>query len=403
MITNDNQALQNDQIGPNFGNPPPAPIPPPVAPAPAPVVPPVPSAPTGPGPGIVSSSDATKVLDQGGADLDNMTSQSDPYLEYLQKQANNLQNGTDETNSGSEKVDIANATTQASNLQNKVQSDYARYKAGLETLGIQSGLASIAPDLQAGRLLQAANDETTKIADIQQKEDYAIAKAKQARQDKDAVTLKSTLSEIAQIKKDKAQAIKDQMDKRSRDITIANSLSTYAYKSLQDLPDEKKEAFILQTAKDNDISPAALIAALAKEDDTQKKFDLGIKLQEKALNKASTPAAAKPLSTAALNYIKKQNPLVDLGYGDTQDDADAALSAAQEVQSGVKTAFNNPGLVRNGRYTFDYINNVLNNLPQGVNRVAFLTSIRDRLALGSDKNAKQYGITPEERAEIIAS
>lgn len=389
-------ALVNTQVGPATGA---AAV---AEPKVNPVVAPAPVAVDRPNPGIVSSTNARNVLDQGGSELDTMTSQPDPYLEYLNKRATSLQQGTDTTNEGEQKASISNATTEGANLQKKVQDDYAKYTAGLETLGIQSGLAQMAPDLQAGRLLQAANDETTKIADIQQKEDFAIAKAKQARQDKDAVALKSTLSEIREIKKEKAQVLKDQLDKRSRDITIANSLSTYAYKSLKELPPDKQEAFILQTAKDNDISPAALIASLAKEEDTQKKFDLGISLQEKALAKANTAGNPKPLATAALNYLKKNNPLLDIGFGDTQEDVDAAMAASKAVTTGVTAAFNNPALVRNGRYTFDYISNALANLPPGVSRIGFLRTIKDKLALGSDKNAKQYGLTPEERTEILA-
>lgn len=398
-----NSQDQSSVLQPNIG---PASVP--IAPKVNPAIPPAPvpvveEAAPRPNPGIVSSTDARTVLDQGGADLDRMNTQADPYLEYLQKQANDLRMGTDTRNEAEEKVDLANATAEAGRLQTKVQDDYARYKAGLETLGIQSGLASIAPDLQAGRLLQAANDETTKISEIQRKEDYAVAKAKQARLDKDAAALKSTLTEIKEIKKEKAQALKDQLDKRGRDITIANSLSTYAYKGLKELPPEQQEAFILQTAKDNDISPAALIAALAKEEDTQKKFELTTALQQKALNKSGTAASSKPLSTAALNYLKKNNPILDIGFGDTQEDVDLAMNAAKEIQTGVKAAFSNPALVRDGRFTYEYIQNALANLPMGISRVGFLKSVgTDKLAVNKWKNAKNYGITEDEWQELIS-
>ncbi len=389
--------LVNDQIGPGSF---PAPTLEPVAPrvasdvqvaAPAKII--------NPNPGIVSSTAARNTLDQGGAQLDKITTQPDPYLEFLQKQATGLQNGTDTTNAGEEKNAVATATATGSSLQNKVQNDYAAYKAGLETLGIQSGLAQMAPGLQAGRLLQAANDETSKLQTIQQKEDFAIARAKQARQSKDSITLKSTLAEIAQIKKDKESAIKDVIDKRSKDITIANSLSTYAYKTLKDLSPDKQEAFILQTAKDNGISPASLVAALAKEEDTQKKFDLTTSLQEKSLNKAVTGTTDKPVTTAKLNFLAKNNPLIDADLTNTESEVNAYIQAAKNWTDAVNTDFKDKTNVGpQGFFTYDYGNKLISNLPEGINTVEFVKANRSKF----NNHLDQYGLTADQISKINA-
>ncbi len=262
-------------------------------------------------PGIASSTDATNSLNNDGNQLDKMTNQPDPYMEYLQKKANTLM--TTESQPGLEEK---NAAAQGGRLQEKTQADYTAYKAGLETLGIKSGLSRYAPELQADRMIQAANNETAKIQEIQDKEDLAIAKAKQARLDKDATALKETLGEIRQLKKDKADELQRQLTRRTQDATVAGNIATYAFKQLQTLPDEQKETFLLQLAKDNQISPATLAAALAEEQDRQTKFNLTTSLQEKALNKAdSGPKLTVGDASSDLdNAIKNNNILGDDGY-----------------------------------------------------------------------------------------
>lgn len=397
-------ALVNTQVGPAQ-----APVVAPVAPT-TPTEPVVnPTIPPPANPGIVSSTQAQNTLDQGSADLDNMTNQPDPYVEYLQKQAAALANGTDTTNAGTEANDISTATTNAASLQNKVQSDYASYKAGLETLGIQSGLASMAPDLQAGRLLGAANDETTKIQDIQQKEDLAVAKAKQARINNDAVTLKDTNAEIEQIKKDKADAITQAQQKQTHDFSVANDLSTYAYKTLQTLDPDKQEAFILQTAKDNDISPAALTSALAKEQDTQTKFNLTTALQEKSLDKQSSDAEDKPLSPGALKSLAAENPLLDLSYGVSSADATKYTQFAKGLTDSIDKDFSDPAnLGPQGYLTFAYgqkLSDIIDNNDTGVSKVALFTQLYDdgkiTPSLLKNDNYKGYGLTEAEAKKVM--
>ncbi len=359
-----------------------------------------------PNPGIVSSTMASNTLDQGGSTLDKMTSEPDPYLAALEKQVSGLQAGTDTTNAAAEKNDIATATTQASNLQNKAQSDYAAYSAGLQTLGIQSGLAEVAPELQAGRLIGAANDLTTKIQGIQKQEDLAVAKAQQARQTQDAVSLKDALAEIDSIKKEKQAAITQQLTQQTHDITVAKSVAPYAYKTLQSLPPEKKEAFILQTASDNGISPTALTNALASEQDTQTKFNLTTALQEKSLDKSTED---KPISQTQLNDIGAKNPLIDTTYGLTSQDVQNAISFAKGATDAINTDFKDPAnLGPQGYFTYDYIkNSVLPNLPTGINKVAFMTQLYKNgqitPSLEKDDNYANYGLTKSEADQILAN
>ena len=208
-------------------------------------------------PGIMSSSSANSSLMQDGNKLDQMTNGQDPYMEYLQKKANGLM-GADSQPGADEK----NAASTAFKEQQKTQNDYAAYKAGLETLGIQSGLSQGAPSLQMDRMLNAANSETQKLADIQDKEDFAIAKAKQARLDNDAKTLKDTLSEINQLKKDKAAELENQLTRQSKEFDVAMQHAPAAYATYMSLSGDKQEAYINQYATELGISPKNFVDAL---------------------------------------------------------------------------------------------------------------------------------------------
>ncbi len=231
-----------------------------------------------PNSGIVSSTQARNDLTQGSNQLDTFTNTTDPYLEYLQKQYQGLQDHPSEI-SAEEK----SATNRYSRLQQKTVDDFNNYKAGLETLGIQTGLSQYAPGLQADKMINAANAETSKLAEIQDKEDYAVAKAKQARMDKDSKALKDSLEEIRQYKKDKADELQQQLNKRTQDITVANSAATYLYKELQKMSPDQRENLILETANQLNVNPATLIQALSREQDDQYKFKLTTDLQRKSL------------------------------------------------------------------------------------------------------------------------
>ena len=221
-------------------------------------------------PGIMSSSSANSSLMQDGNKLDQMTNGQDPYMEYLQKKANGLM-GADSQPGADEK----NAASTAFKEQQKTQNDYAAYKAGLETLGIQSGLSQGAPSLQMDRMLNAANSETQKLADIQDKEDFAIAKAKQARLDNDAKTLKDTLSEINQLKKDKAAELENQLTRQSKEFDVAMQHAPAAYATYMSLSGDKQEAYINQYATELGISPKNFVDALVAWNSKKKSSGTG--------------------------------------------------------------------------------------------------------------------------------
>lgn len=345
-----------------------------------------------PNSGIVSSGPARRDIYTSGARLDQMTSQVDPYLEYLQKRMMNLQN-----NPSGPSAEEKNASVEAGRQKTALEEKFNKYKAGLESLGIQSGLSRYAPGLQADKLINADKAEAEALQTIQEKEDFAIAKAKQARLDNDAKTLKETVDEIRQIKKDKADELQRQLNKRTQDITVANSIATQAYKQLQSMPADQKEEYLNALADQNNIDVGTLVAALAKEQDDQYKFRLTTSLQQQQLNNGSGGSGGKVLSTAALNYIKKQNPMLDLSYGMTQQDVDFLTQLGSATQQAIQSDLSNPDNVDDDGYlTAEYVKSALGALPPGFSKLGFLESIKPSLYLNKYKYAKEYGITQDE-------
>lgn len=286
------------------------------------------NAPVNPNPGIVSSTQARTALTQGGNTLDTITNTPDPYLEYLQKKALDLQNNPSQPG-----IDEKNAEFEAGRQKTALEDKYQNYKAGLETLGIQSGLSRYAPGLEADKLINADKANADAIQTIQDKEDLAIAKAKQARIDGDAKTLKDTLDEIRQIKKDKSDELQSQLNKRTQDITVANSLSTQAYQDLQSLPEDQKEDYIKALAAQNNIDPGTLMASLAKEKDTQEKFNLTTALQQAQLAREGTGGTSDYSKT---QLIKLRAAGID--PSEDPDLADALISGELKSATGKQGA-----------------------------------------------------------------
>lgn len=341
-----------------------------------------------PNPGIVSSTQTRNDITQYGNQLDKMTNQEDPYLTLLQNRVTSAQN-VDPNATG---IDERIAAQNAGNLQKKATKDFAAYQAGLQTLGIQTGLSEHAPQLQLSAIASAKNKETQVLQDIQDKEDLAMAKAKQARLTNNAKDLKEALDEVRQYKKDKADEVQQQYNKRVQDLTVAKGFATDVYKTLQTLPSSQREAYLLQVADENNIPVGTLHAALADEQDAQRKFNLSIALQQKSL---SNSAGQKPLSTAWLNYIKKNYPSVDVQAFSTQGEAEQAIADSQGFQNAVNQDYESYSDDK-GFYTSDYIKSALDRLPFGISRTGFLSTIKDKLYLNKYKYAKNYGISQEE-------
>lgn len=353
-----------------------------------------------PNPGIVSSTAANNALTAGGNALDTMTNQPDPYEQYLTNKANSLMTTPDTPG-----TDEKNAASAGAKLQTKAETDFAAYKAGLETLGIQSGLSKYAPGLQADRMINAANNETQKLSDIQDKEQLTIAKAKQARIDKNATVLKDTLSELRQIKQDKATELQHQLSKRTQDITVAKAAAPHLLTALKGLDPAAHEAMILQTAKDNNVNPSTLVDALTQEAYTQQHDANTLAIQQKTLDKVSGGSDAI-LTPSVLATLTKSNPILNLPYGTTKQEALGATAAADAFTKAVSTDFgsNDTSIVgKQGYLTYDYVKKLTGALPATIDKVNFLTKLYNdnMLTPKLDKHAADYGISKAEATKIM--
>lgn len=235
-------------------------------------------------PGTLSSSNARKEFDYNNNRLNSYQTESDPYMDYLMNRYNMSQQPSDVS------IEEKNAGARSGRDKLAAEKTYGNYRAGLESIGLQSGLSRYAPGLQADRLANADISELNKLSEIQDREDLAMAKAKQARMDKDAKSLNDAIKEINNYRQEKAKML---ISQRSSDAAMAKNLATYTFKELEQIPDEQRDAFIQYVADQNGISPQALSAALASEEDSQKKFNLSLALQQKALNKSSSGSSDK--------------------------------------------------------------------------------------------------------------
>lgn len=161
----------------------------------APVVVPKPNV----GKGIVSTTDYRSQIDSTMGAIDEIT--TDPYMQFFDQLRNqNIQ---------AEETGIKQARADAAKEEKSVIDTQARYRAGLETLGIKSGLSQYAPSLQLDRMLQAENIQKAKLSEIDSEEKIAIAKAKAARAENDLDVMKEQLDYVQQLRKAKADAISE--------------------------------------------------------------------------------------------------------------------------------------------------------------------------------------------------
>lgn len=171
---------------------------------------------------------------------------------------------------------IASTMASYQTQRNALTSQYENYKRGLQQLGVETGAAQSTPDLLAGHILQAGNDELTKINDLQAKESKALMDAQNAKSTNDFKTLEAKMNYVKQIKTEKASAIKNMYDTiNSTNKALAQGAHYELYNAFQTLTDPKdKNTFIETVAKNYQVSPMAVVQALQDEQDKRGTADL---------------------------------------------------------------------------------------------------------------------------------
>ena len=304
---------------------------------------------------------------------------SDPYTQMLDKIAANSDKATQNL--------IATIKTNKSNREKNINQEYDRLKEGLMSLGLSTDRMQYTPDLVYGSIIQAENQKASQLQQLDQQEATALLEAQQARDEKDFSLLKDRMDYIKSIKKTRLDLLKENYDTLSYQQKIGELQANQIYDQLQKLPESQKMQFMQAVATKFDIPLASLTSEVAKLAQTKKSSRSGGDYTSLELRKLRQ-AGIDPTDTVAAD---------DFLYGESGSD-----NALSSILKQINIAYNNQNLVRNGKFTYEYIQNVLNNLPVGVTRLEFLKKVKDKLSLtgGYRRNAKNYGITKDEFNEL---
>lgn len=299
---------------------------------------------------------------------------------------------------------IASIHAARANQQGQLDTKYQQYERGLQLLGVEKGSAAATPELLSGQLIQAENQHQQKISDLVAKETKAVMDAQQARDDGNLKLMTEKMSYLQTIQKQKATALKDYYDTLTSSGKAADSVAASVSSKVMALDPSQREAYLTNVATQYQIPLDSLVSSVAAYQQSQSKADLEEENIRSQINNRGSESNEKALTPSALTSLSKQNPLIKLDYGTTASEAQQAVANASALSKAIVSDFSDPksGAVVNGRYTYDYIKKALSNLPEGIDRIGFLSSIKGQLGLGKYKNAKNYGITQDEFDELTA-
>lgn len=190
----------------------------------------------------------------------NATNPNDPYSSLLTQISNSSDAATKNLISGIQATEQQN--------ENKVNQQYDSYTRGLQLLGIQHNQATFGPDVLAGNIQKAKNDQMDKLQTLQAAETKAISAANTAKNNGQLNILKEQMANIKQIQADKATALKEYYTgiTQSPKLAAAQIDPTSAQAmldSMNTLDATDKEAFIHAVASKFGLDPAAVVQSLS--------------------------------------------------------------------------------------------------------------------------------------------
>ncbi len=197
------------------------------------------------------------------------------------------------------------ATTQAAyqNQMNSVNKQYDSYKKGLQLLGIQYNEAQSTPDLLAGHIQQAANEQMEKIHSLVAEESKALMDANNAKAANDFKTLAAKMDYVKSIQTQKADAIKELYDRISGQSKIAAIEAHDIYDTMQSLNPEDQETFIQAVAQKYNLPLNSLVTALADEKATREELAVDLKNKKRIAGGGSTGGGGKVTIPSASSEI----------------------------------------------------------------------------------------------------
>lgn len=195
------------------------------------------------------------------------------------------------------------ASTQAAyqNKINAVNTQYTNYKSGLQQLGVETNEAQSTPDLLAGHIQQAANDQMDKINALGAEESKALMDANNAKATNDFKTLQAKMTYVQQIQTQKAQAIKDMYDSITSAKTASDDEAEAIYSTMQTLDPSDQEAYLQAVSSKYNLPLDGLVASLNTYKAAQDKAALATQNTESIIAKRATGGSStKGASTAQI-------------------------------------------------------------------------------------------------------
>lgn len=226
---------------------------------------------------------------------------NDPFITAL----NNMHTGADNATRSL----IASTTAAYQNKINDVTKEGENYKLGLQQLGVETGAAEATPDLLAGHIHEAANEEMSKVNALKAEEAKVLMDAQQAKRENDFQTLDKLEQRRKDIQKEKNDVIKNMYDKLSSENKASDEAVKQIYSTLQTLSTTEKNTFLTAVAKKYKLPLGGLVQALAE-------YDTSFKGKQATTNKKISGATGGGTGTFKVSTgISKLTPKLEGAKG----------------------------------------------------------------------------------------
>lgn len=234
-----------------------------------------------------------------------MDDTTDPYMKSLTDLSARSNDST--------KMLITNIMAAKQRQRNSVNTEYDKYKGGLQLLGIQHNEAQATPELLQGRVQEAENQHQAKISEIDAEEAKALIDAEDARANNDFKVLKEKMDYVKTLKKEKADELKALHDTLTNTQKTAQIEAHDIFDTLYELEAEDQEAFLVAVAQKFNLPMGTLVQALADEKAKRGAADLKTKNTESIITKREAPPKAgtgttggKPIVSGGVTITQSQ-------------------------------------------------------------------------------------------------
>lgn len=228
---------------------------------------------------------------------------SDPYTQMLDKIAAKSDKATQNL--------IATIKANKYSRESNVNQEYDRLKQGLFSLGLSTDKLQYTPDLVYGSIMQAENQRTAQLQQLDQQEATALLEAQQARENKDFTLLKEKMAYIKDIKNQRLETLKNSFDTMNYEAKIGEIQAKQVYDQLQKIPPAKRTEFLQAIATKLNIPLAAITSQVAEIQRTRAKGTKKSSTNTTGSTVKLTPSKGISLLTPKFEANKGEDGYVD--------------------------------------------------------------------------------------------